>query len=78
MLQVCVSYFEPHHFGRERGHGPERHRVEPTFPIEHWSVYHQTCDNMPRTQNSAEAFPTQRRAQLQMCTLVFRNRHPSQ
>ena len=32
--QELVLYFETHYVGGERGQGPRRHRVEPTFPIE--------------------------------------------
>ena len=34
-------------------------RFELTFPINLWNIYQQTCDEMPGSHNSIEAFLTQ-------------------
>jgi len=54
--QELVSYFQSHCIGGERGGGPQRHGVEPTFPMELRNVCQQTCDNMPRTNNTVQVF----------------------
>jgi len=75
--QMAVIFFPKSCFlvlklyiGGERRWGPWRHRGEPTFPIEVWSVHQKIWDKMPRAKNSIEAFTTQREVQI-------RNMHPA-
>ena len=39
--------------------GLKKCKFELTFPINLWNVYQQTCDQMPGSQNSIEAFITE-------------------
>ena len=42
------------------------------FLIEPWNIYWQTRDSMPRTDNSTDASTAQHKAQLQMCSSIWK------
>ena len=67
-----VAYFKTGYTGGLRGQGPQRHRVEVTFPIELWNKNQQTCDSAPRTI-LYKTVTTQHKTQLQICILIFGN-----
>ena len=67
-----VAYFKTGYTGGLRGQGPQRHRVEVTFPIELWNKNQQTCDSVPRTI-LYKTVTTQHKTQLQICILIFGN-----
>jgi hypothetical protein len=54
--QEFVTYFETNYIGNLRGRGAQRRRLEPLFPKELWNVHDRVEDDLPRTNNSLEAF----------------------
>lgn len=51
-----VSYFEATYIGEERGRGGYRRRLVPNFAIPSWNVHQRTTNDLPRTNNSVEAW----------------------
>lgn len=54
--QELVAYFEVNYIGCLRGRGQNIRRLIPNFPIEIWNSYERFNNNMPRTNNSIEAY----------------------
>ena len=54
--ESLVSYFENTYIGPIRDRGSSKRRLEPTFQIASWSVFHQCLQGRPRTNNSLEGF----------------------
>ena len=54
--QSLVSYFENTYIGPIRGRGSSKRRLEPTFLIASWNVFHQCLHGRPRTNNNLEGF----------------------
>ena len=55
-VQSFITYFESTYIGVERGRGLRRRRCIPLFPINVWNVFMRIRDNLPRSNNSMEAF----------------------
>ena len=51
-----ITYFESTYIGVVRGRGHRQRRDPPTFPIDSWNVLSRVAQDLPRSNNSLEAF----------------------
>ena len=54
--QEFITYFETTYIGSVRGRGRQRRQTDPLFSKELWNVHEQVENDLPRTNNSLEAF----------------------